>query len=393
MHVYLAAYKKHLRRNAAVACILAAGAVTALCMKRYSEVVPLAFLPLTVFSIVHVLFLSNLVKARQRFMARGDAEEHENQFDAEFTSEDALHFDRLHFTASWLFCDKPSDTFLMPVSEVVWMYRMTENNTNPHLVIHFDRDDKVEIVMEDGQIEAILLCAAARYPHVVVGYSKELAEAYDNDREAFRKKLAETPRILVDDSSPFIDPYYQTIVYVRLEGKKRKSLLALTREGRLTLICGEKTLFDRAAAELDSAASRWFGRLTLRFGHPDWSSHTVKTYNAWRWLSLIRKAGRGAPLGGYEKYAYSSVDSYNFAANQNRYYLRFFVAFFSLLFFSLIHLAMWVKGDSLWDEGIGMGIATYFLLPLLLPPIMLYGIFYLKDLQGMRLFPNREDGE
>ncbi len=98
MHIYHAAYRKHLRRNTAVACLLAAGAVISLCMKGYSGTAPLAFLPLTVFSLVHILFLSELAKARRRFMARGGAEENESLFDAEFASGDALHFDHLHFT-------------------------------------------------------------------------------------------------------------------------------------------------------------------------------------------------------------------------------------------------------------------------------------------------------
>lgn len=393
MSVYHAAYRKNLRRNTVIACILAICAVFAACMGRYNDLIPLAAVPLTVFSIVHVIMLSGLVKARRRFMERGDSAANERQFDSEFHSDDVCRIDHLCLTANWLFCDKSSDTFLIPVAEAVWMYKMTENNTTPHLVIHFRHDDKVEMIMGDDQIDAILLYAAARYAHIVFGYSKELAATYENDREGFQRKLAEGPRVFVDDSSPFVDPYYQTIVYARVEGKKRKCLLALTRDERLVLVCGADVLFDHAVKEIDSASSRWFGWLRLRFGHPDWDSWTVKTYNVRRWLALLRKAGRGAPLGGYEEYGYSSVDSYAFAANQNRYYVQFVAAFFSLLFFCLIHFSYWVKEDSLWDEGVWMGIATFFLLPIFLPPILVYGLFYLKDLQGVRVFPSREDGE
>lgn len=393
MHVYYTAYWKNLRRTTAITCILAASAVIAFCLKRYSEHIPLAAVPLAVFSFVHGLFLSELVKARRRFEARGDAEVNESQFDDEFRSEDVLRFDHLHFTANWLFCDKPSTTFLMPMAEVVWMYKMTENNTHPHLVIHFQNDDKFETALEASQIEAILHCSTARYPHIVIGYSKELAAVSDTDRKAFRKQLADAPRVLVDNSSPFVDPYYQTVVYAKVEGKKRKCLLALTREARLVLIRGESVVFDRAAAEIDSARSWWFGRLTVRFGHPGWDACTVTTYSVHRWLSLLRKAKRGAPLGGYEKHGYSDPDSHNFTASRNGYYLPFLAAFFSLLFFGVVHFAMWSGDDSLWDEGIGMGIATYFLLPICLPPIMLYAYIYLKGLQGAQMFPTWKEEE
>lgn len=393
MHIYQTAYRRNLRRNAAIVCVLAAGAVVAFGMRRYSEVIPLAILPLAVFAIVHVIMLSELVKKRRRFEAGGDADANESRFDAEFRSADRLSCDHLHFTANWLFSDQPSDTFLVPISEIAWMYRMTENNTTPHLVIHFRDDDKVEIIMREDEIDAILHLATMKYPHIVIGYSKELAAASDGDKRVFRAKLAGAPRVFVDDSSPFINPYYQTVVYVKREGRKRKGLLALTREERLVLLCGGDVLFDRAVGEIDSAASWWFGRLRVRFGHPDWAAYTVKTYNVRRWLTLLCKARRGAPLGGCEKRGYSDVDSYNFAASQNRYYIQFVAGFISLLFFGLIHFTYWSKGDSLWEEGIAMGIATFFLLPLFLPPILVYGIFYLKGLQGTRLFPNREDGE
>ena len=390
--VYASAYHKSVVRGVRYLLCVAAAAVAAACLLASVDVTPFVALPLFLWTAGRVYALHALRKHRLRFEACGDPEENERQFDAEFGDrERQLRFDHFLVTRNWLYCDEPDDLFLMPLTGVAWIYERREDNVS-QLVIHFRDGSRQEMHLSREDITALMAVVQTINPKAVAGYSEQLEHTYNEDRERFVAELGEAPKRFVGESSPFPRACYETIVYVWKDGEKRKGHLGLTRDMRLVLTRDGETLFDRGVDAVAGVRLGWFGRIRFEFTEPGWEEYPVKTYNGRTWRAVIAKARRGESLATYADKGYFDVDSHNFAVNQNRFYMRYASRLLSLLFFAAIFYHG-VKDDMLWEDGVFMGVATYFLLPLLVPPIALTAIMYMKGLQGIRLFPNRKDGE
>ncbi|MDU1891263.1 MAG: DUF6709 family protein [Dysgonomonas sp.] len=336
-------------------------------------------------------------KSWKRFAACGNPTVNEQEFDKEFADKESLiQIGKICITKNWIFCSEASDTFLMPISSLKWVYERQEK-ANSKLILTFNDNSQEEIWMKHEEVVAVLNILSERNKETIVGYSEALGDSLLTDEKEFEKQVETSPKLITKtDIPPFVNTYtyYETIVYVVVDGKKTKCHLALTHDFRVILTYDEKVLFDEEISCLIAVKRKGIGRFSLIFDPLlEVPSYTIKSYNTKQWRHILKKAMNALPIPqSYREKSYHDVDSYNYAMNQNKYYIRFVTYPISALFFSVV-LYFGIKEDMIWEDGIFMGILTYFIFPITIFPILIKFIMWIKGFHGQRIFPNRKDGE
>lgn len=375
-----------------VVCVLLA--VCAMAAAQYLDTFwpSIPFLPLLIAGGVSYATLRGFESNMRRLMAYTSLLKAETEFARECRDDDAVtRVEGLVVTRSWIYCRAPGDLFLMPLSEIVWLYEKRVNDM-PSLVVHFRDGSENDLSLSGEAIEVLLPFLGARVPDAVVGYDKHLGELRDDgDNRALSHALTQAPKVLRHVPA-FASPCYETVVYVKIGGTKKKCLLALTRERRLVLLCGERKLIDEDAANVRGIRRRGIGRLSLVFDRARAEDYTIKTYDLGRWRNVLRALCAGGDPCLYAAKGYDDVDSKEYIASQNRYYVRFAIWGIAGLFFCLITGGALLTG-TVMDDGPLLAFATYILLPLVGVPAALYVVFWSHDGFSNRFFPKRPDGE
>ena len=392
-HVYSTKFKEYRTRRqvqAAVALLVCAGSVYA-ANAAYSAL-GMLLLPAAVYLALQFIALSGMKQSLERLKTFGPLEASERGFEAEFADQHPVGgFDGLHITPNWLFYDSRTDLFLLPIKAVGWIYEKKQGNAH-FLVLRFKDGGKAEILMGAEKIPIAMRMTAENNESVVLGYDKNLDEAAGKHKTVFEAALNRVPNVIPDANSPFRFPFFETIVYVKIRGIKKKCMLTLTRDLRLALTRNGETLFDREAAGLKKFRRRGIGRFSVTFGEPV-PDYVIKSYGFGLWkktLALVKQGGiPGASLAGK---SYNNLDSVRFAEAQWRYYIRFPLALLGLLFWLILFPKAYTDG-VLWEDGTAMGLLTYFILPFILFPGVVYLTLRLRGMLQQRLFPKREDGE
>jgi hypothetical protein len=327
-----------------------------------------------------------------RFKSFGHPETSERAFESEFGDErQVTALGNLYVTPNWIYHDEKSSLFLLPCKAVVWAYEKNENDSR-YLVLRFSDGEYVSVLLDAEKMQTALDAIAESNPGAVIGYGKKLEEAAGKHKAVFEAALSESPGVVHNTDSPFRFPFFETVVYVKIRGVKKKCLLTLTRDKRLALTRNGETLFNREVSELKKFRRRGIGRFSVDFGERA-ADYVIKTYDFKLWKNVIALAQRGKIPGGfYAAKSYNDIDDPEFAKAQNKFYLRFPLAFLGLLFWLIIFPKSHIDG-IVWEDGAAMGVLTYFILPLVLFPGGVYLVIWFKGFTNCRLFPKREDGE
>ncbi|MDR3280895.1 MAG: hypothetical protein LBT23_10315 [Synergistaceae bacterium] len=392
---YSEALRHNSRRCASRFVILAACAVAfaASAVHFNNDLIFVPAVPLAVFSAINILLLWKLKESRKRFESFGNSRFNEKMFEDELRdTQNVVDLGNFALTKNWLCHDSGTDLILAPLSAVAWTYEK-KRGASSCLVVHFKDGGEEEIYLHKQNIAASALAMISdRAPDAVIGYDKELAKSFRERDPKFKVNLQNAPHIILDVSSPFPDPFFETIVYVVSSGVKRKCLLSLTRDFRLALSREGKILFDLDAALVKIRRSG-FGRFRVASGPHGSGVYEIKTYNYGDWARVLSAAALGVPPAGYAEKSYNNVDSSQYALSLNKYYLRFALPSLSVFFWAMMTLLVVRKEGfgGLWEDGVLMGIVTYFLLPLVFFPAFVR--LLLTGKMKQRMFPKKEEGE
>ena len=350
-------------------------------------------LPFVMLTIGKVWGLLEVQKSFKQFCALGNPQLLEKDFETELADEENFIFLKpLYITENWIFSNAKYDVFLLPISKLTWAFERQKNATST-LVLYFGQRD-FEIHMDRENINAFLRIIEERNPETITGFSEELQDAYFKGKNEFETEIAVSPKKFIDNSSPIkLTSYYETIVYLKLNGEKKMGHLAFTHDMRIILACGKEILYDEEISCFQSIKRKGIGRFCITF-HPtlEIEPYVIKSYNTSRWIRLLKKAYNCKRIPNYSANSYTSLDSVNYAIAQNNYYVKFAVIPVSLLFFALV-LYSGIKENMIWEDGIFMGLITYFVLPLLFFPVAIKFLLYITGFRTRRMFPNKELGE
>jgi hypothetical protein len=356
-------------------------------------------LPIILLCIGKIWGLRCMKNAWNRFASLGNVDENLEQFDNEFADEaNRIRCGKLWITKNWIYNDDGTAIFLMPIARITWVYEKTMNNVTS-ILIYFDDNSNEVFYMKHEDVVVVLNVLSGINANIIIGYSEDLANAYLNNKEEFNKKMKESSKSYVDTTSPFnrneISTYFETIVYVKIYKKKIKCHLALTKDLKVVLSeDDDKIIFSEDISFLVRLKWKGYGRLKFIFeseGHK--REYVIKSYNCMKWRKVLYAAKAGNKIPDFlKKESYSDINSYNYAINQNKYYIRLITYPISLLLFILMqYIAR--KDNMMWDDGIFLGILTYYVLPLLIPHVFVFFIFRIFGSYGEKIFNKIEDRE
>ncbi|MDR3259935.1 MAG: hypothetical protein LBT51_10050 [Fusobacteriaceae bacterium] len=339
--------------------------------------------------------------AWNRFASLGDVNENQEQFDNEFADEaNRRHYGNLWITKNWIYNDDGTAIFLMPIARVTWVYAKNTNNVTS-IVIYFDDNSNEIFYMKHEDIVGVLTVLSNINSNIIVGYSEDLATAYLSNKKEFKKKVGESPKIYIDATSPFnrngISTYFETIVYAKIYKQKIKCHLALTQEQEMKVILfdeDDKIIFSEDISSLVRLKWKGYGLLKFIFeSHGQKREYIIKSYNCMKWRKVLYDAKDGNKIPDFLKSeSYSDINSYNYTLNQNKYYFRFITYPISLILFVFMqYIAR--KDNILWDDGIFLGIITYYVFPLLIPHIFVMFLFRVLGNFGEKIFNKIVDSE
>jgi hypothetical protein len=131
---------------------------------------------------------------RERLAKYSDIASAEQAFDSEFaTGYNYAKINNVHMTQNWLFSSETNKTFLMPINEVMWIYKtVTQHKTNGiptgksyKLTIVFSDGSSSEINTNEKNCDALVENLAQRGRNIIIGFSDELNEMWSSNPQQF----------------------------------------------------------------------------------------------------------------------------------------------------------------------------------------------------------------
>jgi len=150
-------------------------------------------IPFVIFALVSAFYIYNNNKSRKRLARYGDLAAMEANFDYEYTSGQAFKAGKVTVTPHWIFGEAAYNVFLMPLSEVVWMYKQviqrrtygipTGKNFNTFLA--FSDGSSRMIPASEENTNMLLGFLGAVSPGTIQGFSREFMKAWKKNPAGF----------------------------------------------------------------------------------------------------------------------------------------------------------------------------------------------------------------
>jgi len=97
----------------------------------------------------------------------------------------------------WTLVQNGPATYLYETLDILWVYQFTQTvrrrgiSSHTYYLTICDRDERLQFCMSEGEVRQCLQAFAAYAPFVVRGYSEELFQLYQSDRDEFNRLVQE----------------------------------------------------------------------------------------------------------------------------------------------------------------------------------------------------------
>jgi hypothetical protein len=113
----------------------------------------------------------------------------EHAFDSEFNTRDNyMKAGNLHITQNWIFSSETGNTFLMPVSEIVWVYKTAARKKQGRtykMTMIFSDGSRSELRMNGENCRDAMEALSSRSKNIIIGFSDKLMYSWEADGKSF----------------------------------------------------------------------------------------------------------------------------------------------------------------------------------------------------------------